>query len=95
MIAGQRQAGEYHLRSLLRRDAIRRQRIADDLVILLGIEAALVDVNAGAARGPLRDPIAETLDDIGTAGSIAVLERCKKAARRRFVVPIDRKAELL
>ena len=57
MIAGERQAGEDDLRLSVRRDAVGRQRIADDLVVLLGVEAAFVDADAGAAGRALRDAV--------------------------------------
>ena len=65
MIAGERQSRDNHLRIFFRRDATRRQRIADDLVVLFGIEAILVDADAGAAGRALRDTVAESLDPVG------------------------------
>ena len=78
MIAGERQAGKYDLRLLLGSNAIGRQRKADNLVILLGIETALVDADASTARGALRNSIAEALDHIGAPRTFAVLESTRK-----------------
>ena len=88
MIAGERQPRDDDLRTFLRRDAIGRQRIADDLVVLFGVEAVLVDANAGAAGRALRDAVAEPLDLVGVAVTLRVLERDQKTAGRHFVVVI-------
>ena len=88
MIAGERQARKDDLRRSLRHVGIRRHGIADDLVVLFGIERAVVEADARSARGALRDAIAETLDHIGAAVALAVLERDQKAAGRRRVVMI-------
>ena len=86
MIAGERQSRDNDLRIFLRRDAVGRQRIADDLVVLFGVEAVLVDANAGAAGRALRDVVAEALDLVGVAVTLRVLERNQKTAGRDFVV---------
>jgi len=65
MIAGERQAGNNDLRIFRRRDAIGRQWIANNLVVLLGVEAAFVDADTGASGGALRLTRAETLDLVG------------------------------
>jgi hypothetical protein len=87
-IAGERQPRDDDLRTFLRRDAIGRQRIADDLVVLFGVEAVLVDANAGAAGRALRDAVAEPLDLVGMAVTLRVLERDQKTAGRHLVVVI-------
>ncbi|MGO9050065.1 MAG: hypothetical protein ACLQFW_24830 [Xanthobacteraceae bacterium] len=73
------------MRLLLRSDAIRRQRIANNLVILFGVEGVFVNANAGAACRSLRDTVAEPLDHIGAA---VALECNKKTAGRHFVIVI-------
>ena len=88
MIPGERQSRDNDLRIFLRRDAVGRQRIADDLVVLFGVEAVLVDANAGAAGRALRDVVAEALDLVGVAVTLRVLERDQKTAGRDFVVVI-------
>ena len=88
VIAGERQAGQYDLRLPVRHDAVRRQGVTDDLVVLLGIETVFVDADAGAAGRPLRHPVAETLDPIGMAVALGVFERHQEAAGRRLVVMI-------
>ena len=84
MIAGERQSRDDDLRIFLRRDAVGRQRIADDLVVLFSVEAVLVDANAGAAGRALRDAVAEALDLVGMAVTLRVLERDQKTAGRDF-----------
>ena len=74
MIAGERQAGNNDLRIFRRRDAVGRQRIADDLVVLFGVETVVVDANAGAAGRALRLTRTEALDIIGVA--VALLNPC-------------------
>src|SRR4249920_2696296 len=81
MIAGKRQAGKDNLRRPVWYDGIRRQGIADDLVILFGVKGAVVEGNARAARGTLRNSVTEALDHIGAARALRVLERHQKAAR--------------
>src|SRR4029079_14963814 len=54
MIAGERQAGNNDLRIFRRRNAIGRQWIANNLVVLLGVEAAFADADTGASGGALR-----------------------------------------
>ncbi len=88
VIAGERQAGHYDLRLFARHDAVRRQGVADDLVVLLGIEAVFVDADTGAAGRSLRHAVAETLDPIGVAVALGVFERHQEAAGRRLVVMI-------
>jgi hypothetical protein len=76
------------LRLFVRHDAIRRQRVADDLVVLLGIKAAIVDADAGAAGRSLRHTVAEALDHVGAAFAVIVFERDEEAAGRRPVILI-------
>jgi hypothetical protein len=64
MIGGKRQAGDDDLR-LFRHQRIRRQRVANDLVVLFDVERAVVEADAGAAGRALLDARAEALDDIG------------------------------
>jgi hypothetical protein len=92
MIAGERQSRDNDLRIFLRRDAVGRQRIADDLVVLFSVEAVLVDANAGAAGRALRDAVAEALDLVGMAVTLRVLERDQKTAGWHFIVVIVRAA---
>ena len=88
MVAGERQAGENDLGLLVRRDGRRGQRIPDDLVVLFGIEPAMIEGDAGAARRALRDAIAKALDHIRMAVAFAILQRHQKTAGRRLVVAI-------
>jgi hypothetical protein len=75
MIAGERQSRDNDLRIFLRRDAVGRQRIADDLVVLFSVEAVLVDANAGAAGRALRDAVAEALDLVGPFESLSAIRK--------------------
>jgi hypothetical protein len=49
------------------------QRIADNLVLFLGIDSIIVEGDPGAARRPLRLGRAEPPNDIGPARSVGVL----------------------
>ena len=88
VVAGERQARENDLGFLVRRDGSRGQRIADDLVVLFGIEPAVIEGDASAARRALRDTIAKALDHIRMAVAFAILQRHQKTAGRRLVVAI-------
>jgi hypothetical protein len=88
MIASERQAGDDDLRIFRRHYSVGRQRIADDLVVLLGVEAAFVDANAGAAGRALRLTSPEALDPIGVTAVSRMLERDQKSTGRDFVVVI-------
>ena len=50
MITSKRQAGNNDVRLLPWHKAIGRQRITDDLVVLLGEQTAIIDTNARTAR---------------------------------------------
>ncbi len=86
--AGQRQAGDDDLRIARGRDriGIGRQHVADDLVVLLGIDGAVIVGDAGAAGRAFRHAGSEPLDHIGMADA---LEGHQKPARRRLVEVIE------
>ena len=88
MIAGERQAGDDGFRLALGYDLIVSQRVADDAIVDLGEETALVEADAGAAMAAGRDGLAEAGDHVGMSVALGVPERDQKTARRRFIVLI-------
>jgi hypothetical protein len=86
MIAGDRHAGNDDLRFAARHHLAILQRVGDDLVVGLGVELALVDVDAGAAVVALGRRGAETFDLVGLAVVVGVLQSDEEPVRpRRFV----------
>ena len=86
MIAGERKAGDDGLRLAFGYDLIISQGIADDAIVALSEEAAVVEADAGAAMPPSCDALAEPGDHIGMSVAPGVPKRDQKTARRRFVV---------
>ena len=90
MIAGDGHAAEDRLGLAGRRDLAVLQGIAHDAVVDLGVEAVLVDRDAGAAVPALGKGLTETLDLIGFPLTLISLQRDKEAAIwRRIVVVVD------
>ncbi len=85
VIAGDRQAGHDDIRLPLRHGLPPLQLVAHNAVVQFGIERALVERDAGAAGGTLRDARAEALHEIGAAGALGILERKEESTRRRLV----------
>ena len=56
------------------------------LSFCFGVNGALVERDAGAAGRALRHAVAETLDHVGLAVALDILQRDQKAAGRRRVV---------
>ncbi len=88
MVAGERQAGNDRLRRPLRHRGARRQGVADDAVILLGVDRALEELDPGAAGRTLRDAVAETLDVVGMAGAVRIAQRDEEPAAGRRIVAV-------
>ena len=64
------------------------QLVANDLVVDLGVEPILVEPDARAAVGALRDGRAKADVHVGLACAFRVLERDQESARRRRVVAV-------
>ena len=74
MIADQRQSRHDSLRRSSRLDPIRRQLVAHDAVVRLGIEVALVDGDAGSPRVAVRRGWAKADDLVGPAVAFGILQ---------------------
>src|SRR5262245_6819536 len=85
MIATLRQTGEHSFRFALRHGIALRQRKAQHIIILLGIERAVVQRNAGTARGLLWHASTEALHHFRLAIAILVLQRDEESPIRYFV----------
>jgi hypothetical protein len=84
MPVAKRSAGENTCPVLLSR----RERVAHDLVVELGINGVLVKGDSRAAGGAFGGPLTETHDDVGMPCTLRIFERQKEAARRRRVVVV-------
>ena len=73
------------LRLALRQRITRRQRVTQDVVVLLRIQRVFIECDAGAAGGLLGHAVADALDDFGLAVAVLVLQRDDEAARGRRV----------
>ncbi len=82
MVAAERHARKDHLGLAGGNPAARAERVADDLVVGLGVDEALVDGDAGAARVALSRRLAEAGDLVRLAVAVGVLQRDQEAARR-------------
>ena len=69
-----------------RRDLAVFKRVADDAVVALREDRALVETDAGAAMASRGYRLAEAFDDVGVAVAFRVLQRDQKPARRRRIV---------
>ena len=88
VIAGQRQIGDHDCRRLCRHSRVRRQGIAEDFVVLLGVDGALVEGYARTTGSALPLAVTETLDHVGTPVPLAILERHEEAAVGWSVVSV-------
>ena len=89
MIAGQRQPGQDGLRRSGRLDPARRQLVAHDAIVGLGVKVAFVDGDSGSSCVALRLGWTKADDLIGPAIAFGILQRYQKSARwRRVVVEI-------
>jgi hypothetical protein len=88
MVATERQPRNDGLRRIGRHRAGFRQPEADDAVIHLGIERAVIECDAGSSGRALRRSFAEAADDIGLAVAIGVFQGDQEPARRRLVVTV-------
>ena len=88
MIAGQRQAGHHGLRRRGRSDTGRRQGIAHDAVVGLGIDIVFIDCDSGAARVAIRLGRAETGNVVGLAVMFSALQGDQERIGPRGVAAI-------
>src|SRR5436305_15313859 len=89
MIAGQWQPRHDGLRRPGRVDPARRELVADDAIVRLGMEVAVVDGEAGSSRVALRLGWTEPDDVVGPAVPLGVLQgNQKRAGWGRVVVVI-------
>ncbi len=88
MVAGERQAGHDRLRLSRGRNPVFGQLVADDLVVHLGVERAVEDGDAGAARAALLYRVAEARNHFCLAVAVAVLQGDEEASGRGRVVAV-------
>ena len=86
MVARCRQAGHDRFGPGFRRDLAVFKRVADDAVVALREDRALVETDAGAAMASGGCRLAEAFDDVGVAVAFRILQRDQKPARRRRIV---------
>ena len=85
MIAAQRQTGDDGLGGTSRNNAARRQCVSHDAIVDLGVDGAIVQADARAARTSGGDRFAEALHDISLAGTSLVLQGDQKSVGARLV----------
>jgi len=85
VIAGDRHAAQDRLGLAGGRRLAVLQRVADDLVVELGVQPILVQPDAGAAMRALGEGRAEAHIDVGMTCALGVLERDQKSAVMRLV----------
>ena len=88
MIAAQRQSGHDRHRGPIRHDRAGRKRIAQDLVIDLGVQRPVVEADAGTARAAAFHGLTEALVNVGSARPGGVLQRHEEAARMGRIVAV-------
>src|SRR5262249_43301098 len=88
VVAGERKAGDDHLGLLTRNDFAILQRIADDAIVDLGVERALIERDSGSAVSAFGKRLAEPLHHVGVSSTLRILQSDKKSTRRRLVVPV-------
>ena len=84
MVAGERESPDDGLRGSRRRHAVRRQRVSDDAIALLGVEHPVVQRDAGATGSTRRRRLAKARSLVGASVVIRVAQRHEKATRGRL-----------
>lgn len=88
MVAGQWQSRNDRFGTARRRDRVVRQFVADDTIVRLRVEAAVIERDAGPAVSALREGSAEADRGIRLAVAVVILQGHEEAARRRRVVAV-------
>jgi hypothetical protein len=90
MVTGDGHARHHCFSFALGGDIVRRERVANDAIVDLGVNHPIVECDAGAAMAATRDRFTEPFDDVGAPAAILVLQRDDKPARwNGAVVVID------